>query len=71
MAEIKWTEEAVKWLDEKHNYIKMDSSSKADKVFSTIFDRLQLLKSFPELGYPNKSEKEGDIRVYSRFLVSD
>lgn len=71
MAEIRWTEEAAKWLEEIHRYISQDSPSSAIKVVSEIYNRVQLLKSFPELGYLFRSEKEGDIRVllYGHYRI--
>ena len=50
MAEIRWTEEAANWLREIHDYITQDSPSGAAKVLSGIYESMQLLKSFPELG---------------------
>ncbi len=45
MADIRWTEEAVNWLKEIHDYIAQDSPSAAAKVISSIYENVQLLKS--------------------------
>ena len=72
MAEIRWTEEAANWLREIHDYIAQDSPSGAAKVVSDIYERVQLLKSFPELGHKYKSEPEGDIRIllYGHYRIA-
>jgi plasmid stabilization system protein ParE len=63
MAEIRWTEEAASWLQEIYDYIAHDSPSAASKVVAGIYERVQLLKSFPALGHRYRSEPEGDIRI--------
>jgi plasmid stabilization system protein ParE len=72
MAEIRWTDEAVTWLQDIFDYIARDSPSAAAKVVSGIYDTVQLLKDFPELGYKYKSEKEGDIRIllYGHYRIA-
>jgi toxin ParE1/3/4 len=71
MAEIRWTEEAANWLREIHDYIAQDSPSSAAKVATGIYEKVQLLKSFPEMGYIYKSEPEGHIRIllYGHYRI--
>ena len=47
MAEIRWTQEAANWLEDIYRYIALDNPSAAGKVVSGIYERVQLLKSFP------------------------
>ena len=72
MAKIRWTEESANWLEEIYNYISQDSPYNAAKVVSAIYDRVQLLNSFPELGHLYKSESEGDIRIllYGHYRIA-
>lgn len=72
MAEIRWTDEAVTWLQDIFDYIAQDSPNAAAKVVSGIYDKVQLLKDFPELGYKYKSEREGDIRIllYGHYRIA-
>ncbi|WP_369693787.1 type II toxin-antitoxin system RelE/ParE family toxin [Flexistipes sinusarabici] len=51
MAEIRWTEEANCWLRDIYDYIATDDPSSAQKVVSGIFEKVQELRSFPEIGY--------------------
>ncbi|MBW1998967.1 MAG: type II toxin-antitoxin system RelE/ParE family toxin [Deltaproteobacteria bacterium] len=72
MVEIRWTQEAENWLKEIHDYIAQDSPSAAARVISGIYERVQLLRSFPELGHKYKSEPEGDIRIllYGHYRIA-
>ena len=72
MAEIRWTEEAANWVKEIYDYIAQDSPSAAIKVASGIYESVQQLKSFPELGHKYKSEPEGDIRIllYGHYRIA-
>lgn len=72
MAEIRWTAEAEKWLRDIHDYISQDNPVAAARVITGIYDRLQILRDFPEIGYRYKSEPEGDIRVllYGHYRIA-
>ena len=49
MAEIVWTLEATRCLEEISSYISADSPAAADKVVSGICDKIQLLRTHPRL----------------------
>lgn len=51
MAEIRWTEEAVKWLQNIYEFIAEDNPLAAQKVVEGIHDKAQILKEYPEIGY--------------------
>lgn len=63
MAEIRWTDEAVRWLQDVHDYISHDSPASAQKVVKGIYDRIQVLSEFPEIGSLFRKEKGFSIRV--------
>ena len=63
MAEIRWTEEAVLWLQKIFNYIIQDNPDVAQRVVQGIYDKAQILKTFPEIGYKYRIEPEGEIRI--------
>jgi len=50
MAEITWTAEALSRLRAIYDYIADDSSRSASKVVAGIYSKVQLLRTFPELG---------------------
>jgi toxin ParE1/3/4 len=63
MAEIRWTDEAVRWLQDIYEYISHDSPRSAQKVVKGIYDRAQVLVKFPEIGYIFRKEKDGIVRI--------
>ncbi|MCI0506558.1 MAG: type II toxin-antitoxin system RelE/ParE family toxin [Gammaproteobacteria bacterium] len=63
MAEIRWTEEAHHWLHGIYDYIAADNPSAAQKVVAGIYEKAQVLRSFPEIGYKYRTEAEGEIRI--------
>ena len=50
MAEIGWTEEAQRWLDDIYQYIAVDNPQAAARTVEGIYQRTQDLKRFPQLG---------------------
>jgi toxin ParE1/3/4 len=72
MAEIKWTDEANKWLKDIFDYIALDNPSAASKVVSGIYEKAQVLRDFPEIGFKYRSEPEGDIRIllYGHYRIA-
>ncbi|MBN1461048.1 MAG: type II toxin-antitoxin system RelE/ParE family toxin [Armatimonadetes bacterium] len=63
MAEIRWTSEAATWLEDIHDYIAQEDPSAAARVVQGIYDRVQSLGEFPDLGQRCRSEPEGDVRI--------
>lgn len=50
MAQISWTEEALRWLNDIFEYIAADNPEAAARTVEGIYDRAQDLSRFPELG---------------------
>lgn len=72
MAKITWTNEAGRWLNNIFDYIAQDNPSAAERVISDIYNRAQILLSYPEVGYKYRSEPEGDIRIllYGHYRIA-
>lgn len=72
MAEIRWTEEAQRWLRDIYNYIALDNPGAAQKVVSGIYEKTQVLMSFPEIGHRYREEAEGEIRIlhYGHYRIA-
>ena len=51
MAEIAWTDEAQRWLEDIFEYIAADSPAAAARTVQGIYERAQVLKTFPEIGH--------------------
>ena len=63
MAEIRWTDEAVSWLQDIFDFISLESESSASQVISGIYEKAQILKDFPKVGHHYKKVEEGEIRI--------
>ena len=72
MAKIRWTTEAEKWLQDIHDYIAQDNPTAAQRVVTAIYEKAQLLKDFPEIGYKYRSEPEVEIRIllYGHYRIA-
>jgi toxin ParE1/3/4 len=72
MATIRWTQEAAAWLEDIYKYIAQDSPEAAARVVKGIYDKVQILSTFPEIGYRYRKEAEGDIRVllYGHYRIA-
>ena len=63
MAELRWTNEAETWLKDIYDYVAQENPSAAVRVVEGIYEKAQLLKKYPEIGYKYSSESEGEIRI--------
>ena len=63
MAEIGWTDEAAQWLRDIYGYIAEDNPKAAGRVVESIYQRTQLLRQFPELGYRYDRKPHQHIRI--------
>ena len=72
MAEIRWTNEAEKWLKDIYDYIAQDNPGAAARVLEGIYEKAQLLREYPEIGYKYRSESEGEIRIllYGHYRIA-
>ncbi len=72
MAEIRWTAEAQAWLKNIHDYIAKDNPSAAVSVVQGIYEKAQVLRQFPDIGYVYRLEKEGEIRIllYGHYRIA-
>jgi plasmid stabilization system protein ParE len=50
MAQITWTNEALRWLEDIFEYIASDNPTAASQTVEGIFDRAQVLAEYPEIG---------------------
>ncbi|HPA45934.1 MAG TPA: type II toxin-antitoxin system RelE/ParE family toxin [bacterium] len=72
MAEIRWTEEALRRLQDIYNYIAEDNPVIAHKVIKEIYDRAQILHRFPQIGHTYRCESDGEIRIllYGHYRIA-
>lgn len=61
MAELRWTQEAASWLEEIYRYIAQDNPQAALRVVASIYEKVQMLGRFPQMGHAHRFEPEGEI----------
>ena len=71
-VEIRWTAEAEIWLKDIYNYIAHDNPTAAAQVVEGIYEKVQILRDFPEIGHRYRSEPEGEIRIllYGHYRIA-
>jgi len=72
MVNINWTDEAQFWLKDIYDYIAQDNPRIAKKVVGEIYQKVQILKSFSEIGYlyENNEDKEIRILLYGHYRIA-
>ena len=72
MAEMRWTEEAHRWLRDIHDYLTAHNPEAAQKVVSGIYEKAQVIRRFPEIGHKYRTETEGEIRIllYGHYRIA-
>ena len=72
MAKIRWTAEAEMWLRDIYDYIANDNPGAAMRVINGIYEKAQILRKFPDIGYVHRSEEEGEIRIllYGHYRIA-
>ncbi len=72
MVAIEWTQEAKSWLKDIHEYIAQDNKNIADKVVKEIYNKVQILATFPQIGYlyPNEENLEIRILLYGHYRIA-
>ncbi len=72
MAEISWTRESERWLRDIFDYIAGDSAEAALRTVEGIYEKAQLLREFPELGYRYEHAAERNVRIllYGHYRIA-
>ena len=71
MAEIRWTEEAQRWLQDIFEYTAADNPQAAARTVEGIHDRAQDLRKFPELGARyTASSRNVRILLYGHYRIA-
>jgi toxin ParE1/3/4 len=71
MAEIAWTNEAQRWLEDIFEYIAADNPKAAARTVQEIHERAQILARFPEIGHRYvASSRNVRILLYGHFRIA-
>ncbi len=69
---IVWTDEALRCLENIHDYIKADRPVAADRVAAGIYKKVQILRTSPRLGWRFVSIKDREVRIilYGNYRIA-
>ena len=71
MAEIAWTEEARRWLEDIFDYIAAENPTAAARTVQGIYERAQVLTTFPEIGHRYlASSRNVRILLYGHYRIA-
>ena len=71
MAEISWTDEAQRWLNDIFEYIAADNPEAAARTVQGIYDRAHDLRRFPELGSRyTASSRHVRVLLYGHYRIA-
>jgi len=71
MAEITWTAEAQRWLEDIFEYVAADNPDAAARTVQGIYERAQDLAAFPEIGYRySGSSRHVRILLYGHYRIT-
>ncbi|MDV6028772.1 MAG: type II toxin-antitoxin system RelE/ParE family toxin [Phycisphaera sp. RhM] len=71
MAEVEWTDEAERRLRSVYDYIAEHNPTAASKVVVEIYEKVQLLASYPQLGQRYEPIVDREIReiLYGHYRI--
>lgn len=71
MAEVSWTNEAQRWLNDILQYIAADNPQAAARTVEGIYERAQALRRFPKLGARYAaSSRNVRILLYGHYRIA-
>ena len=71
MAKIAWTEEAQRWLGDIFDYIAADNPQAAARTVQGIYERTQVIASFPEIGHRYlASSRNVRVLLYGHYRIA-
>jgi toxin ParE1/3/4 len=72
MGEINWTNESEQWLKDIFDFISLNNLNSAYKVIEAIYEKTQILRRFPEIGYRYNIIQERHVRIllYGHYRIA-
>ena len=71
MATIAWTAEAQCWLEDIFEYIAADNPQAAARTVQEIYERAQILATFPEIGHRYvSSSRNVRVLLYGHYRIA-
>ena len=71
MATVRWTEEAVRWLKDIHDYIAVDNPDAAQRTVEGVVNKARELRDFPLIGYryPLRPDRHYRVLWYGHYRI--
>ena len=70
MAQVVWTDEAKRWLQDIYDYIAADDEAAAYRTVLGIHQRAEILLTFPEIGYRYRERPEIRVLLYGHYRIA-
>jgi len=72
LAEINWTREAETWLEDIYYYIAADDPDAAARTINSIYEKAQLLRNHPRIGYSYDPAAPREVRIllYEHYRIT-
>ena len=71
MAVIAWTDEAQQWIEDIFEYIAADNPQAAAQTVQGIYERAQILATFPEIGHRYQaSPRNVRVLLYGHYRIA-
>lgn len=62
MGQVRWSQEALRWLREIRDYIAQDNPEAARRTAAGIVERVEILGTFPEIGQRYEGTTDREVR---------
>ena len=70
MAQVVWTDEAKRWLQDIYDYIATDNEAAAYRTVLSIHQRAKILLTLPESGYRYRERPEIRVLLYGHYRIA-
>jgi plasmid stabilization system protein ParE len=71
MATVAWTDEARQWIEDIFEYIAADNPQAAARTVQGIYERAQVLATFPEIGQRYQaSPRTVRVLLYGHYRIA-
>ena len=71
MGKVVWTDESLRWLEDIFEFIAQDNPQAAAQTIDGIYERVQALVDFPELGQRYAgSQRHIRILLYGHYRIA-
>lgn len=70
MAQVVWTDEAKRWLQDIYDYIAAHNEVAAYRTVLAIHERVEILLTFPEIGYRYRERPEIRVLLYGHYRIA-